>query len=94
MPPIRRRGRPVARAAVVGGGAAYAGKKYGEKKAKEEAEQAAPQGGAPAEPDTERDTLEQLKKLGELRDSGVLTEEEFEAQKKQLLGREREVVGC
>ena len=89
MPPIRRRrGRPVARAAVVGGGAAVAGKKYGEKKAKEEAEaeQAAPQGGARAEPGAEKDTLEQLKKLGELRDSGVLTEEEFEAQKKQLLG--------
>jgi uncharacterized membrane protein YebE (DUF533 family) len=87
MPPIRRRrGRPVARAAVVGGGGAVAGKKYGEKKAKQEAEQAAPQGGARAEPGAEKDTLEQLKKLGELRDSGVLTEEEFEAQKKQLLG--------
>ena len=34
----------------------------------------------------EDDTLEQLKKLGELRDSGVLTDEEFEAQKKELLG--------
>jgi hypothetical protein len=31
------------------------------------------------------DTLEQLKELGELRDSGVLTEEEFAAQKAKLL---------
>ena len=32
------------------------------------------------------DTLEQLKQLGELRDKGVLTEEEFAAQKAKLLG--------
>jgi uncharacterized membrane protein YeaQ/YmgE (transglycosylase-associated protein family) len=30
---------------------------------------------------------EQLRKLGELRDAGVLTDEEFEAKKAQLLGR-------
>ena len=32
------------------------------------------------------DTLGKLKELGELRDSGVLTEEEFAAQKAKLLG--------
>jgi Short C-terminal domain len=32
------------------------------------------------------DTIEQLKQLGELRDSGVLTEEEFAAQKAKILG--------
>lgn len=31
--------------------------------------------------------LEQLRKLGELRDAGVVTAEEFEAKKVQLLGR-------
>ena len=31
------------------------------------------------------DPLEQLKQLGELKDSGVLTEEEFEAQKAKIL---------
>jgi hypothetical protein len=31
------------------------------------------------------DTLEQLKKLGELRDAGVLTEAEFQVQKERLL---------
>ena len=38
---------------------------------------------APAAPDIP----DQLKKLGELRDSGVLTDEEFEAKKTELLGR-------
>jgi len=32
------------------------------------------------------DTVQQLKDLGELRDSGVLTDEEFAAQKSKLLG--------
>ena len=30
--------------------------------------------------------LDQLKKLGELKDSGVLTEEEFATQKARILG--------
>ena len=34
----------------------------------------------------EPDTLEQLKRLGELRDSNVLTEAEFEAAKQKILG--------
>ena len=32
------------------------------------------------------DTLQQLKTLGELKDQGVLTEEEFAAQKAKILG--------
>jgi hypothetical protein len=39
---------------------------------------------APAAPQT--DLVEQLRKLGELRDAGILTEEEFTAQKAKLLG--------
>ncbi|ELY30167.1 SHOCT domain-containing protein [Haloferax volcanii] len=34
---------------------------------------------------TETDPLEQLEKLGELRDNGVLSEEEFEEKKADLL---------
>lgn len=34
----------------------------------------------------QEDYVEQLKKLGELRDSGILTEDEFTAKKKQILG--------
>ena len=32
------------------------------------------------------DYLEQLEKLGELKEKGIISEEEFEAKKKQLLG--------
>jgi hypothetical protein len=39
---------------------------------------------APAPPQT--DMVEQLKRLGELRDAGILTEEEFAAQKAKILG--------
>ena len=41
----------------------------------------APPAAAPAP-----DPIQQLKELGELRDKGVLTEEEFAAQKAKLLG--------
>ena len=40
---------------------------------------------APAAP-SQADVISQLKQLGELRDAGVLTEEEFAAQKAKLLG--------
>ena len=45
---------------------------------------------APAAPPpqaAEPDMFAQLKQLGELRDSGVLTEEEFAAQKARVLGQ-------
>jgi hypothetical protein len=40
---------------------------------------------APAAP-SQADVISQLKQLGELRDAGVLTEDEFAAQKAKLLG--------
>ena len=43
-----------------------------------------PAAAAPAAPAT-TDTLSQLKQLGELRDNGVLTEDEFAAQKAKVL---------
>ena len=54
--------------------------------------QTAPTGGSePAQPASspgsgQADYLEELKQLAELRDADVITEEEFEAKKKQLLG--------
>ena len=45
------------------------------------AEQAAPAPAAPAQDDT----LDRLKELGELKNSGVLTDAEFEAQKAKIL---------
>jgi hypothetical protein len=41
---------------------------------------------AAAPPPPQLDMVDQLKRLGELRDAGVLTEEEFAAQKAKLLG--------
>ena len=49
-------------------------------------DQAALGGNAPAAPAEETSYLAELEKLGELRDKGILTEEEFEAKKKMLLG--------
>ncbi len=40
----------------------------------------------PAAGPTQADYIEELKKLAELRDAGVITAEDFEAKKRQLLG--------
>lgn len=49
--------------------------------------QAAAQATPPqAQQPTTGDVIEQIKKLAELRDQGILTDAEFEAKKKQLLG--------
>jgi hypothetical protein len=45
------------------------------------------EGPTPTEGAASTDIPEQIRKLGELRDAGVLTEEEFEAKKKDLLDR-------
>jgi hypothetical protein len=87
-----RRRRPIMRAAMVGGASYYAGKKVQQGREDDadrdarleqlEAQQAA----APPPPGGMTDaTIEQLTKLGQLRDQGVLTDEEFEAQKQKLL---------
>jgi Short C-terminal domain len=94
---VRR--RPLMRAAMVGGTAYYAGKKGQERRGREDdqeerlqqleadqSQQAPAPAPAPAAGGMTDDTIEQLKKLGELRDSGVLTDEEFDAQKRKLLG--------
>lgn len=85
---IRRR-RPLMRAAMVGGGAYYAGKKQGrEQDARiqelESEQDAAADPQAPA--GMSNDAIDRLKELGQLRDSGVLTDAEFAAQKQKLLG--------
>ena len=42
-------------------------------------------GSEPA-PETQEDYIEELERLGSLRDQGVITDADFEAKKKQLLG--------
>ena len=41
---------------------------------------------APAAPEPQEDTIAQLERLGALKNQGVLTEEEFQAQKAKILG--------
>ncbi len=85
-----RRRRPLMRAAMVGGGAYYAGKRMQQGR-EQDAEQdariqnleAAPV--APAAGGISDATIDQLKKLGGLKDQGVLTQEEFDQQKQKLL---------
>ena len=78
-----RRRRPLLRAAAVGGVAYHVGKKNAENQAAEgemEPEE------APAEPTgVSDDSIHQLKELAALKDQGVLTQEEFEEQKRKIL---------
>ncbi len=90
-----RRRRPIARAAVVGGVAYTAGKAGANSAAAnadesaaaeqpEAQEPAAAADPAPAEPSAD-DSMEELTKLKELLDAGVLTQAEFDAQKQKIL---------
>ena len=87
-------------AAIAGGGAAlyHAGKK-GQANADHEAAQDAaieqtaqqpaappPAPAAPAAGGMSQGSIDELKQLGELHDNGVLTDEEFAAQKAKILG--------
>jgi hypothetical protein len=97
MPVIRR--RPVLRAAAVGGGAYYAGKRRAEAEEREmsqearlsglgsETHPAPPPPPAPGSSGVGDDAIQLLRQLGELHDQGVLTDEEFAQQKTKLLGR-------
>jgi len=49
------------------------------------AQQEAPQAPPPAAPAAGQSTVDQLKELGELKNQGILTEEEFAVQKAKLL---------
>jgi Short C-terminal domain len=90
MPLVRR---PLARAAIVGGGAYAAGKRRAATEQREADEQArlgalegqpAPGAAAPGGA-SETDVVAKLNQLKELQDSGALTPEEFDAAKRKLL---------
>jgi len=87
--------RGVARTAVIAGTATSVSnrvsKRQGERWAAQEQQQYAqqappPQAAPPAPAGGEGSTIEQLKELGELKAQGILTEEEFVAQKAKILG--------
>jgi Short C-terminal domain len=83
--------RGVARTAVVAGTATAVSnrvsRRQGERWAQQEEVQQPPPAAAPAAPAAEggQSTIDQLKELGDLKAQGVLTEEEFAAQKAKLL---------
>jgi membrane protease subunit (stomatin/prohibitin family) len=88
--------RGVARTAVIAGTASAVGgrvhhrqeQKWAQQEQQQyqqqQAQQAAP--AAPAPAGGEESMIDQLKQLGELKEQGILTEEEFAAQKAKLLG--------
>jgi Short C-terminal domain len=83
--------RGVARTAIRAGTATAVSNRVSRRQAQRWAEQGQPVGSyvqAPQEapPAAATDPIEQLKELGQLHDSGVLTDEEFAAQKAKLLG--------
>jgi Short C-terminal domain len=92
---VRRAGAPLLRAAVVGG-TAYAAGRAGARHSQREADQdaaiadmQAQQAYAQAQPPPPAvgsDITAQLKQLADLKASGVLSYEEFEAAKRKLLG--------
>jgi Short C-terminal domain len=86
--------RGVARTAVIAGTATSVSnrvsRRQGQRWAEQEAAQQAPAAPAPAAPPAAAPSgggspIEQLRELGELKEQGVLTEEEFAAQKAKLL---------
>jgi hypothetical protein len=89
------RRRPLLRAAAVGGGAYYAGKRHAEGQQQEadqdqrlDAVEGRQQAAAPAATPTvgiSSDAVERLKELGTLHEQGVLTDDEFTTQKQRLL---------
>ncbi len=80
--------RGVARTAVVAGTATHVSnnvsRRQANKWASKEAEQAPQQQAAPAS--SQDDVYIELQKLGQLKNDGILTQEEFDAKKRQLLG--------
>ena len=92
--PLMRRGpgliRGAARVGVAAGVASRVRHHQDEKWAQQDqqdqgaSEEQAPQ--APAQPAGEADYTAELEKLAKLRDDGVITADDFEAKKKQLLG--------
>ena len=86
--------RGVARTAVIAGTATSVSNRVsrrqaqrwqGQEEQQAPVQQAPPQAPTPAPP-AEQSTIEQLKELGALKDQGILTEEEFAAQKAKILG--------
>jgi Short C-terminal domain len=92
--PLFMRRRPLLRAAAVGGGAYYMGKRNAANQEREasqderldyvESQQAAAPASAPSG-GISADAMQKLQDLGKLHEQGILTDEEFAQQKQRLL---------
>ncbi|MFL5901992.1 MAG: SHOCT domain-containing protein [Solirubrobacterales bacterium] len=81
--------RGVARTAAIAGTATAVSNRVSRRQSERWAQQEEPQAPAAPAPAPEaggQSTIDQLKELGELKAQGILTEEEFAAQKAKLLG--------
>lgn len=79
--------RGMARTAVIAGTATHVSNNVSRRQARRWGEQdAQAQAAAPAPAPDMDDQMAQLEQLGKLRDQGILTQEEFDAKKKQILG--------
>jgi Short C-terminal domain len=83
--------RGVARTAVIAGTATTVSNRVSRRQSQRWAQQEAPPPAAAppapaATPAAGQSTIDQLKELGELKAQGILTDEEFAAQKAKLLG--------
>ena len=80
--------RGMARVAVISGTATAVSnnvsRRQSQRWAADEAQEQAP--AAQAQAPADDDVYVQLEKLGQLKDQGILTQEEFDAKKKQILG--------
>ncbi len=88
MPLLRRVARVAAVGAVAGGAAGAVQHRQQGKWAQQEQQQMAAQQqqqAAAAPPPPQEDPMEKLKELGQLHESGVLTDEEFAAAKAKIL---------
>jgi hypothetical protein len=79
-------------AAIAGTATAVSGRvqrrqanKWSQQEASQAPPEAAPAPAAPAAPASSASMIDQLKELGELKSQGILTEDEFAAQKAKLL---------
>ncbi len=83
-----RRRRPLLRAAAVGGAAYYAGKKVQEGREPDpsQADELEDSGDDTGSGGLTQDAIDQLKELSALKEQGVLTQDEFDAQKQKVLG--------
>lgn len=79
--------RGMARTAVVAGTATAVSNNVSRRQARKWSQEEAPaQQAAPQAAPPQQDVYVELEKLGQLKDQGILTQEEFDAKKKQLLG--------